>query len=155
MQEFWNNLLGVLLIVFFLIIPIIRKIVTDIKKVQKKEREKQEVSVSQQRKAAQQIVKKQVIEKPTSKVHLPKRMVKPDFVYHSDLDTIKDLSHLPEHHLDTKINPHFSQNVTSDALISPNEIQKKAFFLERIEKKEHWKKIILYKELIDLPKSLH
>lgn len=134
----WSTIIGLLLFALFFVIPIIRKIGADIKKVGHEEERKAERN---RKDPALQTYKKG--KKPPKTVpYQPKESWKEDF--QSDLDSIPDPSHLSLHHLET----HFSSSADQ---LNQNGMPTSHRW-EKIEKKAFRKKLILYKEIMDLPK---
>ena len=151
----FSDLIGFFVVLLVLFIPLLRKLLLDVKKIREKEREKQKRPPQQR----PQVVKRQP--KPlkplaSSKSHLTSRMVKKDFEFHSNIEQSTDLTDIDERQLQSKVAPEFRTKVTSEAFLPSvqREGRQRSTAAHFLKNKKARQKMVIYSEIFGPPKSL-
>ncbi len=124
-MEWFNELIGFLIILLVFLVPLIRKVMLARKQkrpsLEIEEEQEEEYEVEYEEEVATYTSKP-----PASTPYVTKRLVKKDLEFHTDLESRELESVIEARHLESKVAPKFKERIVSQAFIlAPTEEKKK------------------------------
>ncbi|MCB1181129.1 MAG: hypothetical protein KDK55_03795 [Chlamydiia bacterium] len=161
MTDFFNEIIGLLIVLFAILFPVIRRILIERKKRKypeqyKKEQEEAE-RLYQEMLDSMQIEKKVVQTKDAFSSKEPPpishRLVRPEYEFHSEIEGKRRLSEIETRALETQKAPQFKETVVSPAFVpfTPTGNRRRKKHLQALIGKGDVRKLVIYSEIFGKP----